>query len=140
MNRKAKQIVGKEEDYVEKPSFKESFEPKRKQAPVNINLGEEEESLTSEEAFAKAVMILAETKQPKVLSEIDDAEVRYTASLFAVALATKNKMLLSFLDNFLLLRVSYRRQGRKEILEIAKAKNQEPEQRLGRIRQFLGLR
>jgi hypothetical protein len=85
-------------------------------------------------------MILANTKEPKLLTELDDYEVRLCAALQTVATETNNVMLSNFIRNFLQLRVSYKRKGRSELLELSKASRTEPEGRVSRLKQILGLK
>jgi hypothetical protein len=100
--------------------------------------GDVNQVTTTDEALARVAMILATTKKKKLLTEIDEAEVVSLACLKVVAAKTKDSMLNDFCDNFMLLRVSKKRQGRKELLEIEKASRQMPEQRLGFLRRFFG--
>jgi hypothetical protein len=83
-------------------------------------------------------MYLAQTSEPKTLTELDDEEIKLCASLYAVCEKTKDKMIISFLLNFLMLRVSNKRQGRKELLEVARSGQQREEQRTSRLKQFFG--
>ena len=111
-----------------------------KEPAVNINLGDDSESLTQEEAFAKIGMILANTANPKLLTELDDLEIRNIAALWTVAEKTKNQMLLTFLTTFMQLRVSYKRKGRSELLELSKASRVEKEGAISRFKQMVGWR
>lgn len=113
----------------------------QKEIPIKISVDQNaDESMTQEEAFGKIAMILGITKDPMLLTEIDDIEVKQCAALETVADATKNVMLKSVVKNFLKLRVSYKRQGRKELLELSKASRTEPEGRVSRFKQLLGLK
>lgn len=108
-------------------------------SPVNLNVNlDDEESLTQEEAFAKIAMLLGNTRSPKILTELDDREIKLAAALYAVSEKTGDTTIISFLTNFLLLRVSNKREGRKELLEVAKSSRSESEGRLGRLRNFFG--
>ena len=101
-----------------------------------------EEGMTLEESMAKAVMLLGTVKgehSSKILSEVSDNEVRLCSALFVVAEKTNDTMLKNFLSAFLLLRVSKLRQGRKEILDIARASRDQSESRMSRIKSlFMG--
>lgn len=125
---------------------KQTEKKERKKVPVELNLDlDSDESLSQEEAFAKIALILAETKNPKLLTELDEYEIKLCAALFSVCEQLKlnnvggDEMLTSFLDNFLKLRVSHRRLGRKELLEIARSAQQAPEQRFSRLRNIFGM-
>ena len=109
-------------------------------AAVDVNLNvDDDESMTLEESLAKVAMLLARTDNPKVLSEIDDKEIRLCASLLTVAERMNDKMISNFVNNFLLLRVSNRRKGRTELLEIARGVKEMPEQRFSRLRNLFGM-
>lgn len=105
----------------------------------NLDIPQDDEGVTMDEAFAKIAMILGETKRPKILSELDDYEIKLCAALYSVSEKTKNKLVSDFLDNFLLLRVSHHRQGRKELLEIAKAGRENSESRMNKLKQMIGM-
>jgi flagellar motor switch protein FliG len=112
---------------------------KEEKPPVNLNLSiDDDESITQDEAFAKIAMLLGNTKQPKILSELDDREIRLIASLFAVAEKVNDTMILSFLNNFLLLRVSNKRQGRSELLDVAKSSHEGEASKISRLKSFFG--
>jgi hypothetical protein len=107
---------------------------KKEEIPLpSINL-DDDEGLTVDEALAKVAMILAGVKEPRTQSEIDEPEIRALASLHVVAEKMNDKMLKSFCNEFLLLRVSKNRKGRGELLDIARASRDIPEQKLGRLR------
>lgn len=114
--------------------------------PITINLGNEDdqEQLSYDEALSRVALILAETRSPKLLSEIDDMEIRLCSALYAVSESVamfdvhQEKMILSFLNNFLQLRVSNKRLGRRELLEVAKSAKDIPEQRFSRLRSLFG--
>ena len=121
-------------------------EDKPKKIPVELNLDmSEDETLSQEEAFAKIALILGETKNPKLLTELDDYEIKLASALFAVSEnvsmhdVAEEEMIKKFLENFLKLRVSHKRQGRRELLEIAKSAREIPEQRFSRLRNIFGL-
>jgi hypothetical protein len=95
----------------------------------------EAESSTNE-ALAKVAIFLGETRDEKTQTELEDYEIRLIASLFAVVETTKDKMIASFLLNFLRLRVSYKRQGRKELLDVARSSTQREDMKVSRLRQF----
>src|SRR3972149_1730262 len=93
-----------------------------------------DESMTTDEALARVSMLLAKTENPKVLSEVSENEIRLSASLFAVGEKMEDNMILSFLNNLLLLRVSKMRKGRGELLEIARSVRDMPESRLNKLK------
>jgi 3-polyprenyl-4-hydroxybenzoate decarboxylase len=118
---------------------------KKEQAPISINLGDEsDDAMSFDEALSRVALILAETRTPKLLTEVDDEEIRLCAALYATSenLAmfdvTQEKMIQSFLLNFLQLRVSNKRLGRRELLEVAKAAKDIPEQRFSRLKSLFG--
>src|SRR3972149_3623506 len=97
-----------------------------------------EEVLTTEEALAKVAMILAKTENPKLLTELSIEEIVSISVLASIAEKTENHMLKDFLNNFMYLKVSHQRKGRKELLDIAKSIREEPEKGFGRIRKLFG--
>ena len=80
-----------------------------------------DEILTPEEAQSKIALLLAETKEPKLMSELGAEEVKLVSALKTVADEVEAEMLKMFIDNFLQMRVSLKRQGRREILEVSRA-------------------
>lgn len=110
--------------------------------PVNLQLNvDEDESLSVDEALARIAMLLGRTQYPKVMTELDESEIKLCAALFSVAERTRNTMILSFLENFLLLRVSHKRKGRQELLEIAKSSKESTENRWSKLKNiFTGAR
>lgn len=126
------------------PTKKHHHAEQQQQVPLNIlpaiNL-DDDEGMTVDEALAKVAMLLAKTENPKVQSEVNETEIRHCAALFVVAEKMQDTMLTSFLQNFLLLRVSKSRKGRSELLEIARAAREIPDQKMGRLKSlFQGLR
>ena len=99
-----------------------------------------EEGMTLEESLAKVAMLLAKVHDPRVLSEVSDVEIRYCAALDVVARKMNDTMLGDFLNSFLLLRVSRTREGRKELLQIAKSAREGSESRMMRFRQMFSPR
>lgn len=79
-------------------------------------------------------MILAQTKTPITQTEIDEPEIKALASLHVVAEKMNDTMLKSFCTHFMLLRVSKSRRGRGELLDIARASRDVPEQKLSRLK------
>lgn len=88
------------------------------------------ENLTREEALAKVSMILAETKNPKILSDFSEQEIGYMTALRTMAEEYDIKILRTLTDNIAQYRVSKLRMGRKEILEIASEVRRVPERML----------
>jgi len=97
-----------------------------------------EEVLTTEEALAKVAMLLADTKNPKLMSELSMHEISSIAVIDTIATQTNNKTLNDFVNNFLRYRVSNSRKGRKELMDIATSIRQEPERMTTRIRKLFG--
>jgi len=81
-------------------------------------------------------MYLGQTSDHKTMTELDDYELKLVAQLYAVTKKTKDVMITEFLLNFLRLRVSYKRQGRKELLDVARSSSQREDQKISRLRQF----
>lgn len=78
-------------------------------------------SQTIDESLAQAINVLTETQKKKILSELEHREVFYVALLYTQSKEFDDDLLNDFLKQFLILRISKERKGRKEIVEIAKA-------------------
>lgn len=91
---------------------------------IEINAGDEE-ILTSEEALARAVVTLADTKEPKTMTRIEEKEVKLLSALITLSGHYEIPVLDDVCTNFMRLRVSYKGLGRHEILEIAKSAREE---------------
>lgn len=102
----------------------------------SVDVSDDMENLSVDEALAKVAMMLGKTDDHKTLTELDDYELKLVAALYAVCEKTKDKMILTFLLNFLRLRVSYKRQGRKELLDVARSSTQREDMKVSRLRQF----
>lgn len=96
-----------------------------------------DEGLSVDEALAKVAMLLANVKEPRVLSEVNEEEIKLCSALFVVANRMQDKMLADFLANFLLLRVSKKRKGRDELLQIAKSAREASTNMAGRLKNLL---
>ena len=99
-----------------------------------------DEIVTQDEALAKIALILAKAENKKQLSELADYEAASFASLYSVAEKTENKMLTSFLNSMLELRVSLKSKGREELMSVAKATRKEDEAALKIRKMFSGWR
>jgi hypothetical protein len=83
----------------------------------------------TEEALAKGILnLLHSTEGRKVLSDLDDEEILNLSLLYTWSDLIKDKALKQFCDNFLELRISRFRLGRREIVSIASFTG-EPERR-----------
>jgi hypothetical protein len=82
----------------------------------------------TEEALAKGILNLLHTKDTKTFSDLDDEEILNLSLLYTWADLIKDNALKKFCDNFLELRVSRFRLGRREIVSIASFTG-EPERR-----------
>lgn len=102
---------------------------------VNVDL-DSDESMSIDEALARVAMILAKTENKKILSEVTDYEIRLISALFTIAKKSKNDLILDFLENFLLLRVSHKRKGRDELLKIAQSAREGSDSKMNRLRQL----
>ncbi len=89
-------------------------------------------------AHKAAIQLLASPKgrAKLTLSDLSSSEVRAIATLRAIASMVPDPVMLSFVDNYLVLKRSQKRQGVKEILAIVGAKGLRVLQaiRLGRTR------
>lgn len=69
-----------------------------------------------EEARAQSLLELLEKTKPELLSDLNDEEIHYMALLLTWAKQIKCKILVEFCNNFMNLRVSRNRMGRREIV------------------------
>lgn len=104
----------------------------------SVDVSDQDENLSVDEALAKVAMFLGKTEDHITMTELDDYELKLVAQLYAVCTKTKDVMITSFLLHFLRLRVSYKRQGRKELLEVARSSTQREDMKVSRLRQFFG--
>ena len=97
---------------------------------------------TTEEAMGKIIALLANEDKYKLITDIQYDEISTIAGLLAIADTYDIPLLKNYLKNFLLLRISNRRQGRKEIVEMGVAKVQSSAQAgmLNRVKSILGNR
>ena len=82
--------------------------------------GADDDMMTSELAQARAIIQLTESKDPEILTHLTDLEIKKLSSLSVVADLWKSKVLSTWIKKFIRLRISLDREGRKEIVEIAK--------------------
>lgn len=87
----------------------------------------EEETYTSEEAIAKAIMTLARTESPDLLTELNEKEIKILSRIVTYSEIFGVSILQALAKNFMRLRVSTTRKGRTEILGIAKSAREEQE-------------
>jgi len=102
---------------------------------------QKDEILTPEEAQSKIALLLAETESPDLMSEMGGEEIKLLSALQTVADQVDADILKNFIRNFLRMRVSLKRQGRKEILEVSRSgAGTEEKMRKGIKSMILGLR
>jgi len=75
----------------------------------------------TEEAIAQGLLRLWESKNFKIHSDLDDEEILNLSLLYSLGDTTGVKNINKFCDNFLQLRVSRFRLGRREIVTIGSA-------------------
>jgi hypothetical protein len=100
----------------------------------------EDEHLTPEEAQARIAMILADTKNPEILSELNQEEIAVLASMQTIAEKYNLTLIQDFIQKFLLLRVSHKRQGRKEVIQISQGRKEEDRMKRTLKSMVLGLK
>jgi len=77
-----------------------------------------ERHISQEEALAKSLLKISEVDPkdiPKIISEVDDPEIFSLSALYTLGEELGIDALKEFCDNFLLLRISKHRLGRREI-------------------------
>jgi hypothetical protein len=82
----------------------------------------------TEEALAQGILDLLKTNRTKIFSDLDDEEILNISLLYTWADICKSKAITKFCDNFLQLRVSRFRLGRREIVSVA-SNSGEPDRR-----------
>jgi hypothetical protein len=105
-----------------------------------VNVGydyNEDASLSPEEAQAKIAMLLARSDNLKTLSETTEDEVKLISALSTLGKTYKIPLLNSYIDNYLELKVSLHRQGRKEIADISRPTTGSEERAKSSLRQML---
>ncbi len=107
--------------------------------PQAINKALEEDVQTSEEAAAKSISALTETKHPKQMTELNEREIKQLTPLHTLAEEFDIEILRKVTNNFEKLRVSTSRKGRQEILEVGRAARESHEQQ-SKWKRLLGLR
>jgi len=94
---------------------------------------------TKEEALGQIALQLAETTDNKILTDLDSRMINSLTILMSISEQFDLETYNTICTTLLRLRVSNKRLGRKELLEIARAVREEPERKLSRLRRFLGL-
>jgi len=97
---------------------------------------------TTEEAMGKIIALLANEDKYKLITDVEHNEISNIAGLLAIADTYDITLLKNYLKNYLLLRISKKRLGRKEIVEMGIAKMQSSSQAglLNRVKSVLGTR
>jgi hypothetical protein len=97
---------------------------------------------TTEEAMGKIIALLANEDKYKLITDVEQNEISNIAGLLAIADTYDITLLKNYLKNYLLLRISKKRLGRKEIVEMGIAKMQSSSQAglLNRVKSVLGTR
>ena len=94
---------------------------------------------TKEEALGKIALQLAETKDNKILTDLDSRTVNQLSILLGISEQLGINTYENICKAYMRLRVSNKRQGRKELLEIAKAVREEELNKMQRFRNFFHL-
>lgn len=97
---------------------------------------DEDSMPTRDEAYARAIMILSKASDPKQLTRLNETEIKLLTSIITIGDYVKSSLINDFAVNFMLLRISQKGEGRKEILEIARQATEETRQ-VGKLRQLL---
>lgn len=74
-----------------------------------------------DEAFGKIAIELLQTEKMRVLSDIDEDEVKLLSVILTIGEKIESKTLKKLAENFLQLRVSRDRVGRQELMSVALA-------------------
>lgn len=85
----------------------------------------ESEVVSSEEAKAKAIVSLTESKDPEVLTQLEDNEIKALSTLSTISSLYSISFLDKWINKFIRLRISLKRKGREEVVDIAKASGEQ---------------
>jgi len=112
------------------------------QMPIGINLSPQDlvsDVSSQEEALAKVSVLLADETRKKMISELPDEEqVKNVAVLLAIAKKYNVPFINDVIDNYLLLQISQKRKGRKEIVDMIKGNSDRVSEGLrGKLRRLL---
>jgi hypothetical protein len=95
----------------------------------------------TEEALAKGILDLLKSDKSKILSDLDDEEILNLSLLYTWAEVIDCSALKKFCDNFLQLRISRFRLGRREIVGIASYSGEPERKKIKSIKDlFAGIR
>lgn len=130
--------------FLKDTEMNQSDEPPKAQMPFDISeipadINDDAQNYTPDEALAKVVIELAESKNIYALSDIKEREIRVIAALYAEAEATGDKLTKTYLDYYLKLRISKERKGRTELTKIAQAAREQVQGKLQRLGGMLGM-
>ena len=85
--------------------------------------------------------MLLKVSNPAIMTELTEQEVRVLTTLKTIADEYDVKSLNTLINNYMLLKVSFKRQGRKEIIQVARPeKSSEEKMRKGLKSMVLGLK
>jgi flagellar motor switch protein FliG len=81
-----------------------------------------------DEAIAKGIMSLLHSPNTKILSDLDDEEILNLSLLMMIGNTIKSEVIKGLCENFLQLRVSRYRLGRREMVSVARS-SEEPDRK-----------
>jgi len=84
-------------------------------------LTEESEVLSPDEAHARVITELAQTKKPELMTELNNEEIKALAICKTISSATDNYVIDEFCEWFMRLRVSLGRKGRSELITVSRS-------------------
>jgi hypothetical protein len=111
----------------------------KKSVPIIEMSKTDEFQPTKEEALGKIALQLAETKDNKILTDLDSRTINQLSILVGISDQLDIKTYQNICNTYMRLRVSNKRLGRKELLEIAKAVREEEMNKMQRFRNFFHL-
>jgi len=94
--------------------------PKPKMPKQNYEEFSQDEFISPDEAQAKIIQMLLKVTSPSIMTELTEKEVKNIAQLKTIADIYDSNSLRVLIENYMLLKISYKRQGRKEIIGVAK--------------------
>jgi hypothetical protein len=100
-----------------------------------------EKAYGQEEAVAKGILDLLKTEKKKIFSDLDDNEILNLSLLFSWGEQIDSKVIKNICNNFLELRVSKFRLGRREIINVASYTGEPERKRVKTLKDlFTGIR
>lgn len=80
----------------------------------------QDEFISPDEAQAKIIQMLLKVTSPEIMTELTEHEVKNIAQLKTIADIYGSESMSKLIENYMLLKISYKRQGRQEVINVAR--------------------